>query len=829
MVDFVQTSGTYSAPDGTEVSFSGLSSDLGLVCEIVATASFFGGFGATMYSGPAGTAVDFIQTSGYTPPAWDAVDFPEAGAATVTQPISATLAASGTFSGALSAAWQPISATLQAAGTLAGTLTSYAPIIAQAGIPGPLSNFRPQALACFDPLPDQIVWPAFGGDSGHIAFTKPAPAGFHLIPPGTVTKAMIESTATTETLPLWDPAFCYPVGFQVSLGNGTMWEAVHQRVTTKYRACNPLYNLNKLPSSATIPKSYCGYYYAGEAWWRPITVPSNDMRMFDPSLETETQATGSLVVTVTPDFSCDAIALFGVVADTVAIEVEGLYARVWNLAYSPAMFSSVTHADSLVELWLPQCQGRRVTLSFTGMPANPIYAEGAIKVGFVCLGEKISIGFNCYETSIGILDYSQKSRDVWGNPIVRQDTYADRANYIFEAWTPELHAIKSAISEYRATPIAYIGHAEVEATWIFGLYQDFLIPVQSFTVDTGNLIVTGMPRHWDRPYDAVCESWEGKTTIGCGGDACIDATVVDEDAYGLCQTATAPSTCANAPALVTGLAADVLTGLDGQLYASQRRTPASRFYDLNITSVAYNDFFDNWGICGTRGLLAISSDGVNWVHVPGYEQHDFVKILACHDRPPGYSNQTKMYVAFTACGTAVFSFDGGDTWKYDVEIVAITEKNPFDKTSNLGVYDVWEDPHVFGFDGHVHLLASTPDRVFFKPSYVSKWNKALNIPLADDTRLVEGLVIGERIFLTSGDTIVHSGGAHYKHWESYSDGRVYYKLACQYGALIGFTVDNKMVDFGTSYNSVLFPQSIIDCYPGWYSSYELNDVMIFNE
>lgn len=532
--------------------------------------------------------------------------------------------------------------------------------------------------------------------------------GMMLITPGTIIKEMlVSSTAETSELPLWNETQCYRRGEQVRTINGRMWEALYNSSVATYNKCLTLYNIGMSPAYAMIPSNTCKYVGEGEYWWKEIILPSNEMRMFDFSLETETVAVGPLIVEVAPQFPFNGFAVFGVTAKSVKVWMGTKYYRRFDLEYENPLFDSVLYKDSFVETNLPQIDGMTLKFEFEGVGPNLLVAAGTVKVGVLAIGMRKYIGLDCYQTEVGITDYSKKDRDVFGLPVLVEDTYSDRVNYIFEAQSSDLYRIRDLFSEHRAMPTAYIGYSPREETHVFGLYQDFRIPIDNVAVSTGTLEVLGMPAYWDKPYDDLCFPYgAGKTAFVCG-DTSVEACYEE----GACQAKTVTLVCGNQDAPISKIVSDfegmVLTvGVNGALFFNGKRGAFSPWDSNNYRSAAYMEPIlwnalptdpEVWCVVGDGGLIQWTTDRKTWVRAESpLGDLDLTQVVSYRQIQ---ETNVRVFMATSSCfKKRVYSFDRGVTWKEQDPLLdggmLGSERNIFD--TFYGVNDQNEELVDFG-------------------------------------------------------------------------------------------------------------------------------------
>lgn len=97
------------------------------------------------------------------------------------------------------------------------------------------------------------------------------------------------------------------------------------------------------------------------------------------------------------------------------------------------------------------------------------------KIGKMIVGEAVEVGCARYGTSVGIVDFSRKERDPFGNNFILERRYIDRADYDIQIPTSTIDSVKALLTSVRATPTLYIGDEQFASTIIYGFYRDFSI------------------------------------------------------------------------------------------------------------------------------------------------------------------------------------------------------------------------------------------------------------------------------------------------------------------------------------------------------------------
>lgn len=297
-----------------------------------------------------------------------------------------------------------------------------------------------------------------------------------VIKPIVIGEAQLVSSNVPETdYPAWSATATYAIGDRVILDH-QVWEAV-SAVPAGVK-----------PGAEVVDKD-------NPAKWNLIGA-TNRWRMFDNKVESLTTNPGSVEVTIRPGAVVNSLALFNLKGRSVTVSmVDPLEGEVYRKEIS-LVDAGVTNWHD----WFFEPIGRRTDLVVLDMPA---YGSADIVVtidagsataaaGHVVIGSIRSIGTALYGSSVGINDYSRKSTDEFGNTVVIQRSFSNRAEFDVSLDTSDVTRVRRLLAELRATPVVWIGEETYEATILFGFYKDFQIVFSGPTVSDCSITVEGV-------------------------------------------------------------------------------------------------------------------------------------------------------------------------------------------------------------------------------------------------------------------------------------------------------------------------------------------------
>ena len=274
-------------------------------------------------------------------------------------------------------------------------------------------------------------------------------------PPRVVTSNVDENDA-----PLWDEDDAYTAGNQV---------VVLGQVHKLFESIGA--NTNKYPPDHP------------EEWIDQGAT--NRWRMFDMSVGAEkqtvsTESSNTVQVLLELDQIVTSVTLLNMEANNVRIIMRDEFGEIVYDHYEDLLqstpssdwwsffFATRSSIKTLVLTDLPSVQPSTIEMILDG-DAFPA------KIGKMIVGEAVEIGCARYGTSVGIVDFSRKERDPFGNNFILERRYIDRADFDVQIPTSTIDNVKAILTAARATPTLYIGDEQFASTVIYGFYRDFSI------------------------------------------------------------------------------------------------------------------------------------------------------------------------------------------------------------------------------------------------------------------------------------------------------------------------------------------------------------------
>lgn len=295
-----------------------------------------------------------------------------------------------------------------------------------------------------------------------------------IIRPMTLGENMITSNVPIDDAPLWVSTSAYSLG-AVVVHRLRKWEALTSVVA------------GVEPGAETVTP-------ASPAKWLDLGAV-NRWKMFDDKIGTATERALDVTVSVQPGQVITALA---------GLNLEGLSLTVtMNDPIEGVVYQNdILLTDVGVSNWYeyffkPFSYTTDVTL--TDLPSYPnatttfkALSSGVAKVGVLSVGTQEEIGTALYGTSIGIVDYSRKETDTFGNSSVVERPFSKRAEYDIELDTKQVSRVQRLLASVRAKPVVWIGEQSMEATIVYGFFKDFSISISGPVVSDGTITVEGL-------------------------------------------------------------------------------------------------------------------------------------------------------------------------------------------------------------------------------------------------------------------------------------------------------------------------------------------------
>ena len=296
-------------------------------------------------------------------------------------------------------------------------------------------------------------------------------------------------TNVTNPYSEWSSATTYSLGQIVVVGTYTGSNTISVASSGTYKSLTNS-NLNNNP--ITSPTS----------WIR--LGPTNQFAMFDNVVSSVSSGTSDITF-VLDSTSVDSIAVLNAVAGKIAVAVADhsysqtylgnvAYNRITQLSgtesvdwYSYFFFDEETQKTQALYLDIPQVTDGIITVKITG--------TGTVSAGSIISGQIKELGQTQYGVSTGIIDYSRKETDEFGNTSLVVRNYSKRMNAKIFLTNNNLNRVQRLLYSIRATPVLWIGSTDLtfeEPLVVMGYYKDFDTEIAYPAHSLCNITVDGL-------------------------------------------------------------------------------------------------------------------------------------------------------------------------------------------------------------------------------------------------------------------------------------------------------------------------------------------------
>jgi len=295
-----------------------------------------------------------------------------------------------------------------------------------------------------------------------------------VIDPIEMTDAILTSSTVPENdFDLWDVGTAYVTGDKVI-------------VLSTHRIYEALQN-----STGTNPTT------DDETTWLDIGA-TNRWRVFDGSIEGQTTQATSIEYVFTVDGNYGGLALLNLIGSAVTVDITDVVDGALPTITAPLSDSSGV-IDWFTYFYAPVVQRREVILSdlpiYNGAIVTvELTGSGTVAIGEIVLGVDNSLGKSTTGTSLGIEDFSTKSKDEFGRTFILERAFANTVSFEFAFPTATSRRVRRILSDLRAKPAVYYTNEEQIdfGGTVYGFPRDFRINLQTPTIAFATLEIEGL-------------------------------------------------------------------------------------------------------------------------------------------------------------------------------------------------------------------------------------------------------------------------------------------------------------------------------------------------
>jgi len=301
-------------------------------------------------------------------------------------------------------------------------------------------------------------------------------AGAKIIKPTVITDAMFNSSTIAEP----DTGeTAWVSGASYTVGNEVIRATTHK----KYQC---LINV----TSATPPENDTTNWAESGS--------TNKWAMFDRKIGTVSSVTSPLTVVLEPG-SVSAVSLLELVGREAIVSMK-------DAVGGTQVYSNTVTLDGTIILsfydWFFEDYVQLTGFSLTDLPSQypmceltiSVTGTGTVECGVAIVGQSVNVGVTHYGASVGIIDYSRKEADQFGNIDIVERGYRARNNFKITIETIDFNKLYRLLASLRATPCVVIGEDSIgfEPMTSYCLIKDFSIDVAYPSYYLCNLQTEGM-------------------------------------------------------------------------------------------------------------------------------------------------------------------------------------------------------------------------------------------------------------------------------------------------------------------------------------------------
>ncbi len=211
--------------------------------------------------------------------------------------------------------------------------------------------------------------------------------------------------------------------------------------------------------------------------------PTNRWAPFDLKVGTKASRVGDMSYTLVPG-TADSLGILDTNAESATLVVKVGATTV----YSETKYLNVS--GSLIADWydyFTAAVGTKTNITFDSVP---LYAGASwvvtitarntsayVSVGTIGVGASKPLGITEARAKVGIIDFSQKTVDIFGNVSATERGFSKRMTLRTIIDTDDVDSVSTALAAVRAVPTIYLGETGFDSLLAYGFWKDFEIEI----------------------------------------------------------------------------------------------------------------------------------------------------------------------------------------------------------------------------------------------------------------------------------------------------------------------------------------------------------------
>lgn len=302
-----------------------------------------------------------------------------------------------------------------------------------------------------------------------------------VIKPTVITDAMFVSSTIPETdYTAWNAATSYTVGQKVMRAV----TGVHRNFENLIAGVDA--TLPELATTGATPR------------WLDLGA-TNRWAMFDNKIGTLSSVSTDLTQVLIPG-SVSGLAALGLTGRALLVQVKDVVGG--NIVYSKSIDLDGSVITSFYD-WFYEDYQQLSDVTLTDLPSqyyNPevtfelTSTSGTVSCGTLSLGKVYTLGQSQYGATVGIISYSVKQADVFGNTTVVKRQNSKRNNLKLMTDKVLFNRTYKLLADLDSVPCVYIGAEALgyEPLIVYGFWKDFSIDVSYPTMNLTNIEIEGL-------------------------------------------------------------------------------------------------------------------------------------------------------------------------------------------------------------------------------------------------------------------------------------------------------------------------------------------------
>jgi hypothetical protein len=233
---------------------------------------------------------------------------------------------------------------------------------------------------------------------------------------------------------------------------------------------------------------------ASPTWWLDVG-PTNRWAMFDSVISTQTSNAGSVSIVLQPG-GINSLGIMEMEGASVSVELwDGavrVYERTEDLQIKNAytfythIYEPFAYKKHLIFTDIPNYANGQLHITITGING------GIAKCGVIAVGLSRYLGDLQWQPTAGIIDYSSKITDDFGNTTLVKRAFSKKLSCVLQVESAIIDEVYRILTAIRSEPLAWYGSELYETTIVFGFYKDFSVVIDGYSHSTCNLEIEGL-------------------------------------------------------------------------------------------------------------------------------------------------------------------------------------------------------------------------------------------------------------------------------------------------------------------------------------------------